>query len=107
MTSIVVKKIANNISSIECSGHSGYANEGEDIVCAAISSIIQTAVLGVLMLAKVDALVKRDEGYLQIVVPDDLSDEKRRDCNLILNTAILGISDLREEYSDYIELEVK
>ena len=107
MTHIVVTKNGEDISSIECSGHTGYACEGEDIVCAAISSIIQTAVLGVLMLAKVDAEVKKDDGYLLIKIPKNLSEDRKRDCNLLLNAAILGVSDIREEYSDYIELEVK
>ncbi len=107
MTHIVVTKLGDDISSIECSGHTGYACEGEDIVCAAVSSIIQTAVLGVLMLAKVDAEVKRGDGYLLVKIPKNLSEDRKRDCNLLLNAAILGVSDIREEYSDYIELEVK
>lgn len=31
---------------IDVKGHSGYAPHGQDIVCAAVSAILQTAVLG-------------------------------------------------------------
>ncbi|MDE7373564.1 MAG: ribosomal-processing cysteine protease Prp, partial [Clostridia bacterium] len=30
---------------VECIGHCEYAEEGGDIVCAALSSVVQTAVL--------------------------------------------------------------
>lgn len=33
--------------SIDIKGHAGYAPHGQDIVCAAISAIAQTAVLGI------------------------------------------------------------
>jgi uncharacterized protein YsxB (DUF464 family) len=31
---------------IDVKGHAGYAPHGQDIVCAAVSAIVQTAVLG-------------------------------------------------------------
>ena len=34
------------ITGFSCSGHSGYAEEGSDIVCAAISALTQGAVIG-------------------------------------------------------------
>lgn len=37
---------------IEATGHSGYAEPGKDIVCAAVSAILTTAALGLEALAK-------------------------------------------------------
>lgn len=38
--------------SIEIDGHADYAEYGNDIVCAAVSAILQTAQLGLMQLAK-------------------------------------------------------
>lgn len=38
--------------SIEISGHAGYAGHGYDIVCAAVSTVFQVAILGFTHLAR-------------------------------------------------------
>ena len=109
MTHITIKKdVFNNITEVICDGHTNYGVSGEDIVCSALSSIVQTAVLGLLNLVQVDLNLKRDEkrGYLSFQVPKNLTTSQQHDVNLILNTMLCGISDLREGYSDFIELEV-
>ncbi len=109
MTKITIEKYNDHITKIVCDGHTNYGVSGEDIVCSALSSIVQTAVLGVLMVAGVNGKLKRDEnrGYLEFSLPKDLPSEQRHDVDVILNTMLCGISDLREGFSDFIELEVK
>ena len=95
--------------SLECDGHTGYGVEGEDIVCSALSSIVQTAVLGLMSVAGINVDLTRDidRGYLKFTLPSNLTLEQRHDADVILNTMLLGIYDLREGFSDFIELEVK
>ena len=109
MTKISIKKNQENFLKITCDGHTGYGVEGEDIVCSAVSSIVQTAALGLLMVACVPAKIKRDDekGFFEIIIPQNLTDEQNHDVSVILSTMMCGISDLREEYSDFIELEVE
>ncbi len=109
MTSVVFTKKNGRITRVECEGHIGYGVEGEDIVCAALSSIVQTAVLGVLGVAKVNAEYKTDEakGALSLVIPDNISARQAEAVEIILSTLLLGVADLREGYSDFIELEVR
>ncbi len=108
MTKVTITKQSNNITDIECDGHTGYGVSGEDIVCSALSSIVQTAVLGVVAVAGVNASVKRDDhkGYLKLTIPDSITDSQRHDVNVILETMLCGVGDLYEGYSDFIELEV-
>jgi len=42
MTKVRIQKHNGSIVSVECDGHTGYGVEGEDIVCSALSSIVQT-----------------------------------------------------------------
>ena len=93
MTTVKFGKSGNRIVSVECDGHTGYGVEGEDIVCAALSSIVQT--------------VRKEEGYLKAVLPKNLSERQTHDADVILSTLLLGVSDLYEGFSDFINLEVK
>ena len=47
MTRVLIFKKKDRISGFEISGHTGYAEEGSDIVCSAVSSVSQMALLGV------------------------------------------------------------
>lgn len=109
MIRIKIKKCNNSIAEMVCEGHSGYDENGKDIVCASISSITQTALLGILHVAevKVKYTMNDDNGYLRVVIPTDLSVEQRHDCDVILNTMLLGLSDIYQGFSEFIELEVK
>lgn len=108
MTKVKITKLNNNITELECDGHTGYGVSGEDIVCSALSSIVQTAVLGVIAVAGINAGVTRDDnkGYLKLTIPNNIDDSQRHDANVILETLLCGIGDLYEGYSDFIELEV-
>jgi uncharacterized protein YsxB (DUF464 family) len=109
MTEIVIVRKNNRINHISCSGHTGYGIEGEDIVCAAISSIVQTALLGLLQVSGINVKFTRNDekGLLDFSLPEGLSERQKIESNAILETMLCGIEDLSTEYSDYIKLEVR
>ena len=109
MTKVTVSKKDNKIFEVECDGHTNYGEKGEDIVCASLSSIVQTAILGVLMIAELEIEMERDDerGYLKFTLPEKLSQKQDIQACAILDTMVCGISDLYESFSDFIELEVK
>jgi len=108
MTNVTIEKKGNSIKKITCDGHTNYGEKGEDIVCSALSSIVQTALMGILIVAGVNAKTKRndDDGFLSIEIPSGLDENTQHDVDVITKTMLLGISDLNEGFSDYIELEV-
>lgn len=109
MTNVTIEKKGNSITKVVCDGHTGYGVEGEDIVCSALSSIVQTALMGILMVAGVNVKYERDEnrGFLSFEIPSNLDKSTQHDVDVITSTMLLGISDLNEGFSDFIELEVK
>jgi uncharacterized protein YsxB (DUF464 family) len=109
MTSVTITKHNGEITSVVCDGHTNYGVSGEDIVCSALSSIVQTAVLGLLTVAKINVSLKRNEkkGFLELKLPQNLTESEKHDAKVILETMICGLNDLREGFSDFIELEVK
>ena len=58
MTDVKITKKDGSIVGVVCDGHTGYGVEGEDIVCAALSSIVQTALLGLLTVVGVNVRYK-------------------------------------------------
>ena len=108
MTHITFKKRGNNFVSLEVSGHTSYGVDGEDIVCAGLSCVTQTSVLGVFNVAQVNAIysIDEDSGHLYLELPEDISEHEQEVCNIIMQTALLGLNDLKDGYSDFIELEV-
>lgn len=108
MTDIKVFKNNGNIMCVECKGHTGYAEYGEDIVCASLSSIVQTAGLGILMVAEINARIEQDaeDGYFKITLPNKLQEDELFKSQIIFSTMMCGISELLQEYSDFINLEV-
>ena len=110
MTIVKIKRRNDDIICVECSNHTGFAGFGKDIVCAGISSITQTAVLGIKELTNLKHSFKVDEkkGYLKLELTD--IENKSADyinAQLILKTMLLGIKNLQEQYPKYIKLEDK
>ena len=108
MTTVEVIRQSGHIVSLTADGHTGYGVEGEDIVCAALSSIIQTALLGLMQAAGINVKFERrdEDGFLSFNLPE-LDNIARRDADMILDTMLLGISDLYDSFSDFIELIIK
>ena len=77
------------------SGHAGYAPEGEDIVCAAVSILFFTLAKAVVQKGG-RAFFRSGEG--KIFVPEELERE--------LSFVRSGISLLAEKYPDKVRVEV-
>ena len=109
MTKVEVFKKNNHIYKVVCDGHTMYGVAGEDVVCAALSSVVQTAVLGLMAVAGVNVELDRDEerGFLSMTIVEDLEGTKCIQADAILDTMLVGISDLYTGFSDFINLEVK
>lgn len=107
MTKIKVVTRNKHFFSIEVDGHTGYSESGSDIVCAAISSIVQTALLGLLQVAGVNVEYTRrdDDAFLSYKLPE-LSGDRQIKAWAIADTMLLGLQDLYEQFSDFMEMEV-
>ncbi len=109
MTNIVVKRENDYITSVECRNHTGFADYGKDIVCAGVSSITQTAVMGVQKLTTVknNVLIDEEKGFLKLELYDIENSKDCQKAQIILETMLLGLLDLEKQYPKYIKLEDK
>ncbi|AOY76863.1 ribosomal-processing cysteine protease Prp [Clostridium formicaceticum] len=108
MITIDIQRNENNeIISFTTSGHA-YADEpGRDIVCAAVSTLTQTMLLGVYEVLKVKLPYKMKHGYLTCNIPEDISVEKRQQINILFETMVVGLKNIQENYCQYIDLHDK
>ncbi|NDO46528.1 ribosomal-processing cysteine protease Prp [Clostridium sp. MD294] len=88
------------------SGHAGFAQKGEDIVCAAVSILAINTVNAIEQLTTTHFHCNANEqkgGYLKIILSDA---EKgiNHDTELLLKAMVMGLEDLSKEYKKYIRL---
>lgn len=88
-------------------GHTGFADHGEDIVCAAVSVLTQTAVLGIKQVLGIDGQVHIDEkkGLLICLLPTDLDHESWKQAQFLLEVLHVGLMATAEEYRDYVSVK--
>ena len=92
------------ITGFSVSGHSGYAEEGSDIVCAAISAVVAMAetTINDVCGAKAKVRVKHDDARITLTLPASCDEEDA--VQAVLSGMMLTLISLREDYPDYIEV---
>lgn len=94
----------NNIVKYKVYGHSGYAEQGKDIVCAAVSSICQSALLGIIEVLKINAFFKTGEAYIECTLPNDIDKEDMEKASIILKTMLISLKQLQSQYRKHIQI---
>ena len=89
------------ICGFDISGHAGYNDAGSDIVCAAISALSQTTLLGLLKYAPDDTTYTVDEesGSLTVRVSKGSVITEA-----LLETLTLGLKEIARQYPTYVVL---
>ena len=99
MIAVSIVQTGGKINSFTINGHADFAERGEDIVCAGASSIAQTAVLGLNLIAKAKVDIRKFDGSLSVKI-----DEPNESTEVILGTMILGLKDLAKQYPKHIKV---
>ena len=92
------------ITGFSVSGHSGYEEAGKDIVCAAISAVVGMveATINDVCGAKAKIRVKEEDARITLTLPATCEEEDT--IQSVLAGMMLYLINLRDEYSDYIEV---
>ncbi len=98
------KDLAGNIKQFVVKGHAGYAEEGSDIVCSAISAIAYTAVGAIEELVGLKGFFKQRDGFMSCKLDMDLVPELRHDANVIMAAAEIGFKQIAYAYPDYVKV---
>lgn len=101
MTIIKIVRNEHSIVGIEVDGHADYAKHGQDIVCAGISTLTQTALLGLIKYLKLKIDYKVSEGYLKF----NLREQENVQTDAILETMLYGLQEIAHAYPKHVRIE--
>ena len=94
----------DRITGFSVSGHSGYAEAGSDIVCAAISAVVTMAeaTINEVCGAKAKVRVKDEQARVTLMLPASCDEEDT--VQAVLAGMLVTLCSLRDDYEDYIEV---
>lgn len=104
MTTAEFHTEGHRITGFTVRGHSGYASEGEDIVCAAVTSavrLVECAVNDVLGL-EASVKVRQKDASITLKLPANLGQTHESTCQTLLAALMVHFVQLAEEYPDHI-----
>ena len=102
MTTVTFHSADHRIDGFVVEGHSGYAEAGSDIVCAAISAAVgmtECTINEVLGLAA-PVKVREQDGYVSLKLPGGLSQANERTCQDLLTGMMVYLQALSEVYPE-------
>ena len=94
----------DRITGFSISGHSGYAEAGQDIICAAISAVVTMAeaTINDVCGAKAKVRVKDEQARITLTLP--VSCDEEESVQAVLAGMMITLAGMRDDYPDYIEV---
>ena len=99
MIKVLIKQEGKNFKSLEVKGHAKSADQGQDLVCAGVSSVI-TGGLNNLENPK-DFDIILDEGYSYVEALKFISSHDE----VVMETIIAGLKTIEESYGKFIQIK--
>ena len=107
MTHITIYRNQENaFTGFLCEGHAGYADAGEDIVCAGISTLVINTINAVDSLTDTQILADANEldGTIDVNFPSGCDDQAK----LLVDAMILGLQGIQTNYGKkFLTLDFK
>ena len=102
MTTVIFHSAGGRLDGFAVEGHSGYAEEGSDIVCAAISAAVGLTECTVNEVMGLGAAVKAKDASARISLklPPALNEASDHLCQALLTGLLVYLQSLGEEYPD-------
>ena len=97
MIKVSFLKKGESFIGFELSGHSGYAEEGSDIVCSAVSSVAYMVANTVTEVIGEEASITLDDGYMKFI-PEKTSEE----IQVLFKGMALHLNALAQQYEEFL-----
>lgn len=90
----IYRNKVNKITKLVIKGHAGYAEEGYDIVCAAVSTALWMAIKGIEEQELAGVSYEQDDGFVYC----SLTDERGEAADAILNSLLITVTELAKQF---------
>lgn len=99
---VITRNTKGSIREFDISGHSGYAEVGQDIICSAVSVTAYTAAGALEELAGLDGCYTESDGHMKIVLPQGMTDRQKEIAGVIAETTAIGFRQIELSYGKYV-----
>ena len=104
MITIKVRKKNGTYEEFISKGHAGYAEAGQDIVCAAVSVLVINTVNSLDAFTDDQFEVQQDDGYVSFHFTNPVTEKGK----LLMDSLILGLTEIEHSYNNrYLTVKVK
>ena len=106
MTNVTFHTVEDRIIGFDAQGHSGYGEEGEDIVCAAVTIDVRLVEATVNDVMGLCASVKVDQqtAAISFRLPGGLAPTAESTCQNLMTGLMVYLAQLHDEYPEHIEV---
>ena len=103
ITVTTVSDTEGKILELRVEGHSGFAESGEDIVCASVSSTVWMVINGIEKQSLAELSYKESDGFVDCII----SKKREIGADVLLSSFIMFIEELSMQYGDFLKLVQK
>lgn len=104
MITVTVTKKDRSYREFISRGHAGYAEEGQDIICAAVSALVINTVNSLETLTHDRISVKEKDGFVSFSFTEPVSEGGA----LLMDSLVLGLTEIENSYSKkYLKVKVR
>ena len=96
MITVTIHRSNDSYAGFKVVGHAGYAEEGYDIICAAVSVLVVNAVNSIETFTDDKFAAREDHGIVELILEGSVSDKT----TLLLDSMILGLRDIQTQYGN-------
>lgn len=96
----------DRIIGFDAQGHSGYGEQGEDIVCAAVTSAVRLveATVNDVMGLCASVKVNQETAAISLRLPGGLAPTAESTCQNLMTGLMVYLAQLHDEYPEHIEV---
>ena len=102
MTKITFHSAKSRLDGFVVEGHSGYAEEGSDIVCAAISAAVglTECTINEVMGLGAQVKVREKDTRISLKIPSTLNEDSDNLCQSVMTGLLVYLQNMAEEYPE-------
>jgi uncharacterized protein YsxB (DUF464 family) len=94
------------VTGFEINGHACFGEYGKDIVCAAASAVVYTA-MGTLDEMGIKPVYTEKEGRMSFDLSNDLEDGQLEKAHIVLETVKIGLLQIQNGYKQHIKVKIR
>ena len=107
MITVTAFREQGTVVGFRVTGHANMGAYGEDLVCAAVSAVVQTAILGISEVCKIPAGVSIEEGQTTCILEKDVTADETKRAAIVFDTMLAGLMSIQASYPKTLKFRNK